>query len=131
MTMIQQYKKYSLILLVICGLLISLSAQGWAEISLEDIKEYAKAVAMIGNLQRQTPVDWDTIRAQYDSISPLIKAMDANWKKGYDQEIRQAIEQCAAGDNVDENKQTIGKGLQHVAVLGITQELNTLGKSLF
>ena len=129
MKMTQHIQKYSLTLLVICGLLISLSVQGWAEIPLEDIKAYAKAVAMIGNLQRQTPVDWDAIRAQYDSISPLIKTMDAAWKMGYDQEIRQAIEQCAAGDNVEVNKQTIGKGVQHIAVLGITQELNTLGKS--
>lgn len=129
MKMTQHIQKYSLTFLIICSLLISLSAQGWAEIPLEDIKAYAKAVAMIGNLQRQTPVDWDTIRAQYDAVSPLIKTMDAAWKVEYDPEIRQAIEQCAAGENVDVNKQTIGKGLQHITVLGITQELNTLGKS--
>ncbi len=129
MKMTQHIQKHGLTLLITLGVLISLSTQGWAEISLDNIKVYSKSVAMIGNLQRQTPVDWNAVRVEYDTIAPLVTTMDAAWNMTYDQDIRQAIEECAADKNVDVHKQTIGKGLQHIAALGITQELDTLGKS--
>lgn len=128
---IRQMKNYGFVMLfILMNIVLSATmAQGQTEIRLEDIKAYAKAVAMIGNLQRQTPVDWNAVRTNYDTVSPLVMTMDTDWKMSYDQEIREAIAQCAAGNNVDVHKQTIGKGLQHIAVLGITQELDTLGKS--
>ena len=96
---------------------------------LDAIKAYAKAEVTIERLRKQKAPDWDAIGAQYEITSAAVKRIDAKHGTDYDGEIRRALKKIASGERVKVNQQVLAKGLQHVTVLAIMQELDSMVKS--
>jgi hypothetical protein len=96
---------------------------------LAQIKAMAAAQVRIERLRKQKKPDWQEITSQYEILAPLVKATDRNRNLNYDRDIRQALAQCAAGKKAKVNQQVLAKGLQHVVVLNIRDELKTLKRS--
>ena len=101
-----------------------------ADSELGGIEDYAKAEVTIEIMRKQEKPDWDAIKAQYEIASAIVKKYDAKLGMQYDVEIRQALDKCASGQKVKVNQQTLAKGLQHVAVLAIRDELDGKDKSV-
>jgi hypothetical protein len=97
--------------------LMGCSTKKTADPELPGIEAYAKA-------------DWNAVKAQYEITSPIVKKYDAKLGMQYDSEIRQALSKCAAGEKVKVNQQTLAKGLQHVTVLAIRDELDGKDKAV-
>ena len=97
---------------------------------LAGIKAYAKAEVTIERLRKQEKPDWDAIKAQYEITSAIVKKYDAKLGMQYDAEIRQALSKCAAGEKIKVNQQFLAKGLQHVTVLAIKDELDAMDKTV-
>jgi hypothetical protein len=93
------------------------------------IKAFAKAEVTIERLRKQKTPDWNAIAAQYEITAPIVKKIDAEKGLNYDVDIRDVLKKCSAGEKVKVNQQVLAKGLQHVAVLAITDELNAMKKS--
>jgi hypothetical protein len=90
---------------------------------LAQIKAMAEAQVRIERLRKQKEPDWRDIASQYEILAPLVKATDQSRKLHYDRDIREALAQCAAGNKVKVNQQVLAKGLQHIVVLNIQDEL--------
>lgn len=91
------------------------------------IGQGADAQVAIERLRKQKNPDWDEIRAKYELLLPLVKRSDAEWGTNYQQEIDQAFKHIKAGNDVKVHQQTLAKGLQHVVVLAIENELTRGG----
>ncbi|MCK4753432.1 MAG: hypothetical protein KAS75_08290 [Planctomycetes bacterium] len=96
---------------------------------LDVIKAYAQAEVTIERLRKQPTPDWSAIKSQYIVTVPIVKKIDAKTGTNYNQEITDALKKCAAGERVKVNQQTLAKGLQHVTVLAITEELNKMANA--
>ncbi len=93
------------------------------------IKEYAGAEVTIERMRKRENPDWDAVIAQYEITSTIVRKVDSKGATDYDRQIREALKKCKAGEKIKVNQQTLAKGLQHVTVLAIREELNTIGKS--
>ncbi|HEG44574.1 MAG TPA: hypothetical protein ENH94_11050 [Phycisphaerales bacterium] len=110
--------------------LMGCSTKKTADPELPGIEAYAKAEVTIERMRKEAEPDWDAVKAQYEITSAIVKKYDAKLGMQYDSEIRQALSKCAAGDKVKVNQQTLAKGLQHVTVLAIRDELDGIDKSV-
>ena len=110
--------------------LMGCSSRKTADSELAGIEAYAKAEVTIERMRKQEEPDWDAIKAQYEITSAIVKKYDAKLGMQYDGQIRQALSKCAAGEKVKVNQQTLAKGLQHVTVLAIRDELDAMDKSV-
>jgi hypothetical protein len=97
--------------------------------NLAAITEYAKAEVTIERLRKEPRPDWTAIAAHYEITSVTVKSIDAKHKRDYDVEIRQALDKCTAGQKPKVNQQVLAKGLQHVTVLAINDQLDAMAKS--
>lgn len=97
---------------------------------LPGIEAYAKAEVTIERMRKDTAPDWNAIKAQYEITSAIVKKYDAKLGMQYDADIRQALSKCAAGEKVNVNQQILAKGLQHVTVLAIRDELDGIDRSV-
>ncbi|MBF0119764.1 MAG: hypothetical protein HQK79_13090 [Desulfobacterales bacterium] len=107
----------------------SLSFNSQAKTGISDIKAYAKAEVTIEQLRKQKEVNWKEIAAQYEITAKIVKDIDSKHGTNYDKEILEALKKCEANENPKVNQQIIGKGLQHVTVLAIQDELKNINKS--
>ena len=96
---------------------------------LSGIEAYAKAEVKIERLRKQTEPDWEAIKAQYEITFAIVKKYDAKLDMQYDEQIREALGKCTAGEKVKVNQQILAKGLQHVTVLAIRDELASVDNS--
>jgi len=99
-------------------------SKGAADSELAGIEAYAKAELTIEMMRQQNEPDWDAVREQYEIAAAIVKKYDQQSGLQYDAEIHQALDECAAGEQIDVNQQILAKGLQHVTVLAIMDELN-------
>ncbi len=93
---------------------------------LDVIKAYAKAEVSIEIMRKKAMPDWNAITSQFLTTIPIVKKIDDKTGTNYALEITNALQKCAVGEKVKVNQQTLAKGLQHVTVLAITQELNSM-----
>ena len=110
--------------------LMGCSSKKTADSELAGIEAYAKAEVTIEIMRKLKEPDWNAIKAQYEITSAIVKKYDAKLGMQYDADIRQALSKCAAGQKVKVNQQILAKGLQHVTVLAIRDELNGVDKSV-
>lgn len=110
--------------------LIGCSSRKTADPELAGIEAYAKAEVTIERMRKQEKPDWNAITAQYEITSAIVKKYDAKLGMQYDSDIRQALSKCASGEKVKVNQQILAKGLQHVTVLAIRDELDAMDKSV-
>lgn len=120
------YRNFSVISVIILSMVWVIPAQA---ADLDQIKAFAKAEVSIERMRKQKTPDWNAITEQYEVTSGIVKAVDAKKGLNYDQDIREVLKKCASGEKVKVNQQVLAKGLQHVAVLSIMDELNLIGKS--
>ena len=90
------------------------------------IEAFSRAELAIERLRKKSPADWPAITARYEAAAPIVEQVDRRWKTAHDEEIRGALASCARGDRPGVNQQVVAKGLQHVAVLAITGELDAM-----
>ena len=94
-------------------------------------RAYADAQVQIERLRKGTDgsVGWPAVRKQLaialDVVREIDKAANLDYAKGF----VAALDKCAAGDRPDANQQLIAKGLQHVTVLAIRLELETMAQT--
>ena len=117
-------------LALIVASLIGCSTKKKTDSELAGIEAYAKAEVTIEIMRKQKEPDWNAIKAQYEITSAIVKKYDAKLGMQYDADIRQALDKCAAGEKVKVNQQTLAKGLQHVTVLAIRDELDGKDKAV-
>jgi len=110
--------------------LMGCSSKKTADSELAGIEAYAKAEVTIERMRKQQEPDWNAIKAQYEITSAIVKKYDDKLGMHYHADIRQALDKCAAGQKVKVNQQTLAKGLQHVTVLAIRDELDGKDKSV-
>ena len=110
--------------------LMGCSSKKTADSELAGIEAYAKVEVTIERMRKKQTPDWNAIKAQYEITSAIVKKYDAKLGMQYDAEIRQALDKCASGQKVKVNQQTLAKGLQHVTVLAIRDELDGKDKSV-
>ena len=122
-------RKSGLSLVLVIGWILAAALPALAEISLDHIREMAAAQVSIERMRKQKAPDWTKIKDKYEVLAPMVKQTDAQKSLAYDREIRAAIKKCAAGEKTKVNMQTLAKGLQHVVVLNIRDELSLLGES--
>lgn len=108
---------------------IGCSSETVVDSELAGIEAYAKAEVKIEVLRKQQETDWDAIKAQYEITSVVVKKYDAKLNMDYDSQIRKALDKCVAGEKVKVNQQILAKGLQHVTVLAIMDELDASDKA--
>jgi len=96
---------------------------------LAQIKAYAKAEVTIERMRKHQNPDWAAIASQYEITSAIVKRIDGKWATDYDIQIRRVLDKCAAGEKVKVNQQILAKGLQHVTVMAITDELDAMAGS--
>jgi len=114
---------------LIVGLMGCSSRKG-EDPELASIEAYAKAEVAIERLRKEETPNWDAIKAQYEITSAIVKKYDARLGMQYDKDIREALSKCASGEKVKVNQQMLAKGLQHVTVLAIRDELGGANKSI-
>jgi len=117
-------------LVFLAAALTGCSSKKTADLELAGIEAYAKAEVTIEIMRKQKEPDWNAIQAQYEITSAIVKKYDAKLGMQYDADIRQALSKCATGEKVEVNQQTLAKGLQHVTVLAIRDELDAVDKSV-
>lgn len=122
-------KTWSCFVLLVVGLM-GCSSKKTTDLELSGIEAYAKAEVTIERLRKQAETDWNAIKAQYEITSAIVKKYDAKLGMRYDTQIREAIGKCGAGEQVKVNQQTLAKGLQHVTVLAIRDELAAMERSV-
>ncbi|MGA2916652.1 MAG: hypothetical protein ABSE89_11565 [Sedimentisphaerales bacterium] len=89
-------------------------------------KQYAKAQLEIEKIRASKTPDWAAASVQFELMLPIVKYIDAKCEMQYDKEIRDALKECTAGHDIETNDEILGKGLQHIAVLAIRQELDLM-----
>lgn len=117
------------LLMILLGWILAGASFASAGVSLDQIRQMASAQVSIEQMRKQKNPDWGKILDRYEILAPLVKQTDAAKNLTYDKDIREAIRRCAAGEKTKVNMQTLAKGLQHVAVLNIQDELALLGES--
>lgn len=93
------------------------------------IKEFANAEVMIERLRKQQNPVWEKISDQFNRTVPIVKEIDSIHNLNYYEKINNAISDCNAGKKVKVNQQILAKGLQHIAVLSIFDEMSRLVNS--
>ena len=122
--------KTGLCFVILLAGMMGCSTKKTANSELASIEAYAKAEVIIERLRKQTEPDWNAIKAQYEITSAIVKKYDAKLDMQYDEQIREALVKCTAGEKVKVNQQTLAKGLQHVTVLAIRDELDDADKAV-
>jgi len=112
---------------VMCLLTVSY-ADNYKE-SLAKIKTFVEAEIKIESLRKQQPADWNEIKKQYELTIPIVSEIDSKFGTTYKQEIQAALADCIQGQNVKVVQQIIAKGLQHIAVLAMTEKLDLMTTS--
>jgi hypothetical protein len=116
------------LIILLSGLLLSTATAVAATPDLSQIESMASAQVRIERLRKQQTPDWQAIGAQYEILAPLVKTVDQKNGLTYDSDIRKALECCARGERVKVNQQVLAKGLQHVVVMTIHEELDRLDR---
>jgi hypothetical protein len=93
------------------------------------VKQYVTVVQEIEKNRNSKKPDWAVIDAQYELTLPVVKEIDAKYKTRYAEELPDALKKIAAGEKVKINGQVVGKGFQHITVLGIRQELDVMASA--
>ena len=94
--------------------------------ALAKAKAFAQAEVKIERMRRQEAPDWSAIKEEYETAAGVVGEMDELSGKNYDVEIREALERCSRGEEPRVNQQVLAKGLQHVAVLAMREELDAM-----
>jgi hypothetical protein len=101
-----------------------------AALNMAMVNQYVKAQTAISRGMSSKTPDWTEIMAQFELTMPVIKDVDAKYKKHYSKEIRDALKKCAAGgQEYAINSQIVGKGYQHITVLAIQKQLDYMEKA--
>jgi len=100
-----------------------------ADPELEMIRNFARAEVNIEMMRKQTNPDWEAIKEQYEITSDIVRKIDEKWNLDYNNEIRIALEKCTKDEKIKVNQQILAKGLQHIAVLAIQNELEEMSKA--
>lgn len=112
--------------LVLVALTVVGCKRGAEDAQLSAVKQYAAAEVQIEHLRKKSPPDWAGVRAQLEICMPTVKRIDAAHQLGYEAEMLAALEQCEKGEKAAVNQQTFAKGLQHVTVLCMQDELKAM-----
>ncbi len=97
-----------------------------AETALNGAKAYAQAAVDIERMRKMESVDWKAIGEKVAITMPLVHSVDVAHGTTYEKAISAALQACAKGEKTHVNQQIISKGLQHVAVLAIRDELKKM-----
>ncbi|MBN2738826.1 MAG: hypothetical protein JXR70_17720 [Spirochaetales bacterium] len=100
-----------------------------ATLTLDDIRLYVDTQNSLVRMQRQENCDWDQVRALFKKVEPFVAIIDEYGGSKYLEEIPEAIEKCAAGENMVVNSQITGKGFNHITFLAIERELDRMYRS--
>lgn len=87
-------------------------------------RQYASAEIEIEIYRQQS--DWKKVRKKIAVCMPVVKQIDARHGTDYSKQIPEALTKCEQGERADVNQQIIGKGLQHIAVMAISDELEQI-----
>jgi len=93
---------------------------------LQGLKTYVDAQIKIEHLRKQKPADWNAVEAQYKFASTLVKEADKKFGLDYDNQIEIALNRCKANIDARVKQQIFAKGLQHITVLKIRENLKAL-----
>ncbi len=99
--------------------------KGMRSRELERARTFAAAQLSIERMRKQEAPAWSAIREQYETGAGVVREVSSS----YDAEIREALENCSRGESPDVNQQVLAKGLQHVAVLAMTRELDAMAEA--
>jgi hypothetical protein len=89
-------------------------------------KQFAKAQLKIEEIRSSKSPDWAAASAQFELMLPVVKYIEEKGATHEEKEIHDASKECAAGHDIETNDEILGKGLQHIAVLAIRQELDLM-----
>lgn len=110
-----------------CGMVFSvLIARGELVGDADRARAFAASQIRIERLRSQEKPDWVAIRREYEGLVPLIEEIDRLQQTDCQAVLQAALEQCAAGERPDVNQQVLAKGLQQVAVLAMTRQMDEL-----
>ena len=123
------YKKINLMLILSFLFFGCNSTQKNIDPELENIKNFAQAEVMIERMRKQANPDWEAIREQFKITSDIVGKIDEKMDIDYDNEIKAALEKCSKDEKVKVNQQVLAKGLQHIAVLAIKDELEEMSRA--
>jgi len=91
------------------------------------LESCAAAEVEIERLRKAKPgTDWAAIAERFERCAFLVREVDRRHSLRYEEAIRAALKHCAAGAQPRVHQQTLAKGLQHVAVLALQDELDAL-----
>jgi hypothetical protein len=90
-------------------------------------KAYASAEIEIEMMRKQS--NWKGVRKKTAVCMPVVKQVDARHGTDYSTQIPEALIKCEQGERSHVNQQMIGKGLQHVTVMAIYDELEQISNS--
>jgi hypothetical protein len=121
--------KKTLIGITLLAVLFIQSEWSYGFQDVDKINEMARAQVTIERLRKQKTPDWPAIEQQYAILLPLVQQTDKTKNLNYQEEIAYALAQCSAGHQVKVNQQVLAKGLQHIVVLNIQDELAQAGSS--
>lgn len=110
----------------VCLCLGVVSARAERMDDLNQATAFATTQVRIERLRSQEKPNWGEIQKEYESLAPLVQEVDQSKKTGCHAEIQTALENCARGERIDVNQQILAKGLQQVAVLAMTSQLEKL-----
>ena len=98
------------------------------ELNLKTAAAYAEAEVAIERLRKRNApeIDWAAIEEQIRIALPVVEMTDRKHGFDYGKKIAEALKLCAEGQRPDVNQQTIAKGLQHVTVLALNDELDAM-----
>ena len=96
------------------------------DVQLQGLKTYVDAQIKIEHLRKQKPVDWNAVEAQYKLASTLVKEADKKYGLDYHNQIEIALNRCKANIDARVKQQIFAKGLQHLTVLKIRENLKAL-----
>jgi len=98
------------------------NAPGYA-LALDKIDAFVDTMKRIEHLRHQAEPDWEEIAGQADAVAPVIHEADQLFAVNYETELAHAAHQCRQGNQPNVHVQMLAKGLQHIAVLYIRQDL--------
>jgi hypothetical protein len=91
---------------------------------LRKARAYAMAEIEIEYLRQSS--EWSKIKRKLKICLPTVERIDTLHGTDYAVQIPDALQKCAQGENAPVNQQTFAKGLQHVAVLAMRDEMTRI-----
>lgn len=116
----------SLLLLMLVLIFPGCGSKAPVDDQLKGLKAYVDAEIKIEHLRKQKPADWKAVESQYKIASSVVREADKKYGLDYDNRIEVALNRCKANIDARVKQQIFAKGLQHVTVLKIRENLKAL-----